>query len=97
VTRLSVVDERGQGMMSEAAPECRRRALLLGVRHDQCGVEERTEAVVRVFGPECRDGTWVTRTGVPREHWGIGGASPDHQVPHPPRRKHDRARQRTDD
>ncbi|MEW2504017.1 MULTISPECIES: tautomerase family protein [unclassified Amycolatopsis] len=36
-------------------------------------IEELTEAVVRAFGPEKRDVTWVTLTGVPRDQWGIGG------------------------
>jgi 4-oxalocrotonate tautomerase len=37
-------------------------------------IEELTEAAIRVYGPEIRDSTWVTLTGVPRENWGIGGA-----------------------
>lgn len=36
-------------------------------------IEELTDAVTRVFGPECRKATWVTLTGVPRDRWGIGG------------------------
>jgi 4-oxalocrotonate tautomerase len=36
-------------------------------------IEELTESVVRVFGPDSRDATWVTLSGVPRDQWGIGG------------------------
>jgi 4-oxalocrotonate tautomerase family enzyme len=36
-------------------------------------IEGLTDAVVRVFGPESRDATWVTLTGVPSDQWGIGG------------------------
>ncbi|MBZ4320914.1 tautomerase family protein [Streptomyces huiliensis] len=36
-------------------------------------IGELTEAAVRALGPECRDVTWVTLQGIPRDQWGIGG------------------------